>query len=73
MGNPAFTPQMTDAEWEASFPTDDACKAYLAARRWPDGVVKCPRCGNDKVWNFSRLARSTGNARRVVRAVTASL
>ena len=52
MGNPAFTPQMTDAEWEASFPTDDACKAYLAARRWPDGVVKCPRCGNDKVWTL---------------------
>lgn len=50
MGNPAFTPQMTDSEWERLFPTDDACKAYLAKRRWPDGVVKCPRCGNDKVW-----------------------
>jgi len=52
MGNPAFTPQMTDSQWEALFPTDDACKAYLAKRRWPSGVVTCPRCGNDKVWTL---------------------
>lgn len=50
MSGSRFTPQMTIPEWEALFPTDDACKAYLAARRWPDGVVRCPRCGNDKVW-----------------------
>jgi transposase-like protein len=50
MGNPAFTPQMTVAEWERLFPTDDACKAYLARRRWPDGIVTCPRCSNEKVW-----------------------
>jgi transposase-like protein len=51
MGNPAFTSQMTDPQWEALFPTDEACKAYLAARRWPNGV-RCPRCGNDKVWTL---------------------
>src|SRR5580700_4608721 len=33
----------------ARFQTEDDCKAYLAERRWPDGV-KCPRCGNAKVW-----------------------
>jgi len=37
--------QMTVAQWEAAFPTDDACRAYLRDRRWPEGVV-CPRCGN---------------------------
>ena len=37
--------QMTVAQFEAMFPDEDACKAYLAARRWPDGV-HCPRCGN---------------------------
>jgi transposase-like protein/IS1 family transposase len=52
MGNPTFTRQMTVAEWEALFPDDDACKAYLVRRRWPDGVVKCPRCGNEKVWTL---------------------
>jgi transposase-like protein len=52
MAQPKFTRQMTDAEFEVLFPTDEACKAYLVDRRWPDGVVKCPRCGNDKVWTL---------------------
>jgi transposase-like protein len=25
------------------------CHAAMVAVRWPDGVVKCPRCGSDKV------------------------
>lgn len=49
MGQPQFTPQMTVPEWEALFPDDDACKAYLARRRWPNGV-RCPRCGSDRVY-----------------------
>ncbi|MBS0273974.1 MAG: IS1595 family transposase [Proteobacteria bacterium] len=40
--------QMTVGQWERAFPTDDACKAYLVANRWPKGVV-CPRCGNAEV------------------------
>jgi transposase-like protein len=40
---------MTIAQFDATFPNEDACKAYLQARRWPDGV-RCPRCGNDKVY-----------------------
>jgi IS1 family transposase/transposase-like protein len=40
--------QMTVGQWESSFPTDDACKAYLTKNRWPLGVV-CPRCGNVEV------------------------
>jgi len=46
-----FTPQMTIPEFEGMFPTDEACKAYLTARRWPEGV-RCPRCANDKVWEL---------------------
>jgi hypothetical protein len=38
--------QMTIPEWEAAFPDEDACCAYLVAHRWPDGAVICPRCGN---------------------------
>jgi transposase-like protein len=48
MAKPQFTKQMTVAEFDALFPSDDACKAYLQARRWPQGV-HCPRCGNDKL------------------------
>jgi transposase-like protein len=43
-----FTQQVTVGQFEEMFPTDEACKAYLTARRWPEGV-RCPRCGNDKL------------------------
>lgn len=33
----------------ARFQTEDDCKSYIVACRWPDGVT-CPRCGNAKVW-----------------------
>src|SRR5712692_2522769 len=39
---------MTLAELERKFPTEGACKSYLQARRWPQGVI-CPRCGNTEV------------------------
>lgn len=41
--------QMTVAQFEKAFPDEEACRAYLVARRWPNGV-KCPRCGNVKVY-----------------------
>lgn len=37
--------QMTIRDFEEMFPNEDACKAYLVSRRWPDGIVICPRCG----------------------------
>jgi transposase-like protein len=46
MGQIKFTKQMTVPEFDALFPDDDACKAYLRDRRWPDGAIKCPRCGS---------------------------
>jgi hypothetical protein len=36
--------QLTAAEFESMFPDEEACCAYLVARRWPEGVT-CPRCG----------------------------
>src|SRR6478672_13839209 len=41
--------QLTVKQFEAMFPHENACKAYLKARRWPDGVF-CPRCGNPDVY-----------------------
>jgi transposase-like protein len=46
---------MTIAEFEARFPDDDACARYLVKRRWPEGV-RCPRCGNDKVFPVRTMA-----------------
>jgi transposase-like protein len=31
------------------FSDPDNCISFLVARRWPDGVVKCPTCGSEKV------------------------
>lgn len=42
---------LTMAQFEAKFPTEDACDSYLVAGRWPQGVT-CPRCGNDKVYEL---------------------
>ena len=49
---PKLIHQMTIPEWEAAFPDEDACCAYLVARRWPAGVA-CPRCGNTRVFPVS--------------------
>src|SRR5260370_3911985 len=44
--------ELTEAQLEVMFPDEEACKAYLQARRWPDGV-HCPRCGNLKLYDAS--------------------
>jgi hypothetical protein len=43
--------QLTVPQFEKSFPDEEACKAYLVARRWPEGVC-CPRCGNPAVYDL---------------------
>jgi len=40
---------MTEGQFEAMFPDEDACKTYLVKRRWPKGII-CPRCGAVKVF-----------------------
>lgn len=40
--------QMTFADFERLFRNEEACKDYLVANRWPDGI-RCPRCGNHDV------------------------
>ena len=41
-------------DFDRRFPNDEACKQYLMDQRWPDGAVKCPRCGNEKVYVLAR-------------------
>ncbi len=43
--------QLTFAQWEKAFPTEEACQSYLKANRWPTGVA-CPRCGNTEVYTL---------------------
>jgi transposase-like protein len=52
--NPKFTPQLTIGQFERMFPDEDACRTYLANRRWPNGAV-CPRCGKqDHVYSIAK-------------------
>jgi transposase-like protein len=44
---------MTLDELAHKFPTEDSCREYLVSMRWPNGV-RCPRCGNEKVYKLSR-------------------
>ncbi len=46
---PKAVHQLTAAQFDALFQTEDDCRRYLIVRRWPEGVV-CPRCGNPKVY-----------------------
>ena len=39
----------TLTELEGRFSSEDACRAYLFALRWPDGFV-CRRCGQGRYW-----------------------
>ena len=49
MSRPKPVHQLTAAQFDALFKTEDDCIAYLVVRRWPEGV-SCPRCGNAKVY-----------------------
>jgi len=40
------------------FADPDNCIEYLAAQRWPDGVVICPTCGSDSVSAFNPTRRT---------------
>ncbi len=40
----------TMSEFDRAFGTDEQCRKFVMAMRWPDGVVKCARCGSDRVF-----------------------
>lgn len=44
----------TQAEFDARFTTDAACRAYLRHLRWPDGF-RCPVCGGAKAWEVRAI------------------
>ena len=54
---PKAVHQLTSAQFDRMFPVgdEDACRAYLQARRWPNGV-RCPRCGNEAVYDLPSRA-----------------
>lgn len=43
----------TLGELEERFATEESCRTYLAALRWPDGF-RCPGCGGGQAWAMQR-------------------
>jgi transposase-like protein len=54
---------MSIAEFDAAFPDREACNAYLAAHRWPNGV-RCPHCGSTDVRRHEDAASWRWDCRR---------
>jgi transposase-like protein len=38
------------------FATDEQCLQYIQTMRWPDGIVRCPTCGDKNVKRYERPA-----------------
>lgn len=38
----------TVADFNAEFPSDNACLEYIKEQRWPDGVTQCAKCGQER-------------------------
>jgi transposase-like protein len=51
---PAFPKNLR--QFQLQFATEEACRAYLAACRWPDGFV-CPHCGHQTARELTGLRR----------------
>lgn len=47
MGVPRPDFPRTLAQFQRRFASEEACRAYLAASRWPDGY-RCPKCGHSE-------------------------
>ncbi len=45
-------------EVTAKFGTDEQCFSYIEQMRWPDGIVRCPTCGDKNVSKVVRKADS---------------
>jgi len=62
----------TVIEMEKRFATEEACRAYVLALRWPDGFV-CPRCGSRRAWSMSRGRILCRGCRRQVSATAGTI
>ena len=51
MPRPDFPRTLT--QFQQRFASEQACRAYLAASRWPDGY-RCPRCGDARGRELAR-------------------
>src|SRR5437868_12607638 len=48
---------MNIREAHEKFGTDEQCFQYIEKMRWPDGIVRCPTCGDKDVEKYERPDR----------------
>jgi transposase-like protein len=49
------------------FATDEQCLTYIEKMRWPDGIVRCPTCGDKNVEKYDRPLPNPKKRRSVQR------
>jgi hypothetical protein len=49
---------MSIGEIFIKFSTDEQCLEYVQKMRWPDGIVRCPTCGDKDIKRVERSAKS---------------
>jgi transposase-like protein len=54
---------MNIREAHEKFGTDEQCLTYIQQMRWPDGVVRCPACGEKNIKRVDRKADSKNRRR----------
>jgi ISXO2-like transposase domain/Transposase zinc-ribbon domain len=55
------------AEIFIKFSTDEQCLQYIGKMRWPDGIVRCPTCGDKNISKYERPAEPTRKTRSKTR------
>ncbi len=49
------------------FATDEQCLEYIEKMKWPDGIVRCPTCGDKEVKKYERPVSPTRKTRSKTR------
>lgn len=55
------------AEIFIKFSTDQECLDYIGKMRWPDGIVRCPTCGDKNIEKYERPPQRVRKARSETR------
>ena len=58
---------MNIREAHEKFATDEQCLQYIEKMRWPDGIVRCPTCGDKNVEKYERPPQRVRKARSETR------
>ena len=62
----------SDQEFDAWFPTDEACARYLRRLRWPMGF-RCPACGSKSGWVTARGTMRCSECQRQTSATAGTI